>query len=189
MNQTFEIPQGCTRVTIEQHDNQIITTFEPEVRFKEGDILVKSYRQKDTGADYIFILERIDDGIIYYKAYYCPFFDIIGTRIDCGIGKTGDSLHLAIRTATESEKQQLFDALAKVGKGWNDEKKCIEALKWRAEIGNPYWFLNNYLEPDTVKDVRYLGDNKRYKVGNYFKTEQQAIDFAEIIKVQMKLII
>jgi hypothetical protein len=29
MKQTFEIPEGCRKVTIEQIDNQIITTFEP----------------------------------------------------------------------------------------------------------------------------------------------------------------
>ena len=33
-----------------------------------------------------------------------------------------------IRLATEEEKQRLFDALAKEGKRWNAEKKCIEEL-------------------------------------------------------------
>ena len=37
MKHTFEIPEGCNRVTIEQQGRQIITTFEPE--FKEGDVL------------------------------------------------------------------------------------------------------------------------------------------------------
>ena len=34
--QTFTIPEGCKAVTVEQVDNQIITTFEPE--FKRGDV-------------------------------------------------------------------------------------------------------------------------------------------------------
>ena len=37
-----------------------------------------------------------------------------------------------IRLATEEEKQRLFDALAKEGKRWNAEKKCIEELPWNA---------------------------------------------------------
>ena len=32
------------------------------------------------------------------------------------------------RVDTEEEKQKLFDALAKEGKRWNPEKKCIEKL-------------------------------------------------------------
>ena len=38
MKQTFEIPDGCNRITIEQRDRQIITTFEPE--FKEGGCII-----------------------------------------------------------------------------------------------------------------------------------------------------
>ena len=33
------------------------------------------------------------------------------------------------RLATDEEKQRLFDALAKEGKRWNAEKKCIEKIK------------------------------------------------------------
>ena len=33
-----------------------------------------------------------------------------------------------IRLATEEEKQRLFDALAKEGKRWNAEKKCLEEI-------------------------------------------------------------
>ena len=33
-----------------------------------------------------------------------------------------------VRLATDEEKQKLFDALAKVGKRWNAEKKCLEDI-------------------------------------------------------------
>ena len=33
-----------------------------------------------------------------------------------------------MRLATEEEKQRLFDALAKEGKRWNAEKKCLEEI-------------------------------------------------------------
>ena len=39
-----------------------------------------------------------------------------------------------IRLATDSEKQQLFDALAKVGKAWDAEKKQIVDLKQKVEL-------------------------------------------------------
>lgn len=44
------------------------------------------------------------------------------------------------RLATDSEKQQLFDALAKEGKRWNSEKKQIVDLKPAFEIGKLYVF-------------------------------------------------
>lgn len=38
------------------------------------------------------------------------------------------------RFATDSEKQQLFDALAKEGKAWDAEKKMIVNLKPKVEL-------------------------------------------------------
>lgn len=37
--QTFEIPKGCSKVTVEQIGNQVVTTFELENEFKRGDII------------------------------------------------------------------------------------------------------------------------------------------------------
>ena len=49
-----------------------------------------------------------------------------------------------IRPATEDEKQQLFDALAKEGKRWNAEKKVVE------DIPKPYEFRKG--EPVLVRN-------------------------------------
>lgn len=57
--------------------------------------------------------------------------------------------------ATDSEKQQLFDALAKEGKAWDAEKKQIVDLKPKIELkpfdkvlsrrcSEDYWVLNFY---------------------------------------------
>lgn len=128
MKQTFEIPDGCNRVTIEQQGNKMVTTFEPE--FKEGDVLVKKYKDGFFGGrEYIFILDNIDlDGTINYKAHYSKEFKTATIRTGYGIGSIKDGVHLELRYATESERQILFNALAKEGKQWNAEKKCIEDL-------------------------------------------------------------
>lgn len=40
------------------------------------------------------------------------------------------------------ENQLLFDALAKEGKRWNADKKCIEDLpRWRAKENETYYFI------------------------------------------------
>ena len=38
----------------------------------------------------------------------------------------------------EEEKQKLFDALAKEGKRWNSEKKCIEELPRKTSVFKPF---------------------------------------------------
>ena len=43
-----------------------------------------------------------------------------------------------IRLATEEEKQRLLDALAKEGKRWNAEKKCIEELPRKTSVFKPF---------------------------------------------------
>lgn len=209
MKQTFEIPEGCTRVTIEQHEDKVLTIFEskrfeekdllryetiltnnshgvcvefkeeePEVRFKEGDIIYC----KDKICELILIFKENCGTILNPYLCHCAykfkkqlFFENLRVRNSFDI----------IRFATESEKQLLFDALAEDGKKWNAEKKCIEDLKperWRANVGCKYWFVSSSLNCLSTNDLFSLLDNIRYEVGNYFQTEQQAKDFAKQIK-------
>ena len=79
------------------------------------------------------------------------------------------------RYATESEKQHLFDALTKEGKRWNEEKKRIEDLpRWRAEEGIQYYFIDRYFEVAHYFDLGTIDEDKKYHLGNYFKTEEAA---------------
>ena len=95
------------------------------------------------------------------------------------------------RHATEPEKQQLFDALAKEGKQWNAEKKCIEDIKpkrWRAEKNMHYWHLDSQLNAsrDTEHGVKW--DDMRYISGNYFISDDDAEAAAKKIKELLKQI-
>lgn len=89
-----------------------------------------------------------------------------------------DEIHFMydeIASATEAEKQRLFDALAKEGKRWNAEKKCIEDLpRWRAEMGGYYFYLSPNFIPCMGQDC-YMGThNDFYAFGNYFRTREAA---------------
>ena len=57
------------------------------------------------------------------------------------------------RFATDSEKQQLFDALAKEGKRWDSEKKQIVDLKPAFEVGKLYVFT----EEDEDGELTIIG--------------------------------
>lgn len=98
--------------------------------FKDGDIVMS-----DSGT---IVLVR---GIcltrkIYYHAYMRNEYIYIN-QVE---GEFFSRISRIKRFATDSEKQQLFDALAKEGKRWDSEKKQIVDLKPAFEIGKLYVF-------------------------------------------------
>lgn len=96
--------------------------------FKDGDILCVIDSSDDY--HYILIYKGQDDKHIYR---YVTMFEnnSLHIRKDAHLTKPKD---YSMRYATEEEKQQLFDALAKKGKAWDAEKKQIVDLKPKCEF-------------------------------------------------------
>ena len=113
--QTFQIPQGCNKISIEQIENTLVTTFEQE--FKKGDII--TYKEGS-----IIIFDSIGNNNTGMTNH-----DYFSDRITF-ISKEDWKL------STESEKQLLFSVLAKENKQWNSEKLCIEPLKVLPKVGD-----------------------------------------------------
>lgn len=110
--------------TIEEHlggkFNRETLEVEKQPEFKDGDIL---YAEKDEShTDAIFILETVKGKIGHYACLILHPYMVC----KCSCGGIGNK---TLRYATEEEKQQLFDALAKEGKVWNSKKKQIVDLK------------------------------------------------------------
>lgn len=98
--------------------------------FKDGDIVMS-----DSGT--IVLVRGISlTREIYYHAYMRNEYLYIN-QVE---GEFFSRISRIKRFATDSEKQQLFDALAKEGKRWNSEKKQIVDLKPAFEIGKLYVF-------------------------------------------------
>ena len=90
----------------------------PQPEFKDGDIVVYG--------ESVAICRRI------YKhtlSFYVSLNEMFGLLFTDEV-KTSEEY----RFATEEEKQQLFDALAKKGKAWDAEKKQIVDLKPKVEL-------------------------------------------------------
>lgn len=88
-----------------------------------------------------------------------------------------------IRPAIDSEKQLLFDALAKEGRMWDAQKKAVVDLpRWRAEKGEPYFFVDPCWEVSCDIDDRTSPHDSLYFGGNYFKTEEAAWKTIEKIR-------
>lgn len=108
--------------TIEEHlDGKLnleTLEIEKQLEFKDGDIVV--YGKS------VAICRKI------YKHTLCFYFslnEMVGLLFDDEVESSEE-----YRFATEEEKQQLFDALAKKGKAWDAEKKQIVDLKPKVEL-------------------------------------------------------
>lgn len=96
--------------------------------FKDGDILYITDRI--VSCNFIMIYKNQEGDRIYHYATLPEDNLVIMTKR----GLLSDNGGLSKRYATEEEKQQLFDALAKVGKAWDAEKKQIVDLKQKVEL-------------------------------------------------------
>lgn len=92
--------------------------------FKDGDIVIS-----DVGT--IVLVRGIS---LTRKIYYHAYMRNEYTYINQVEGEFFSRISRIKRFATDSEKQQLFDALAKKGKTWDAEKKQIVDLKPKVEL-------------------------------------------------------
>lgn len=99
--------------------------------FKDGDIVFMKGIKGGYYANCIFILRsEYKDGD--ERAFYYAFYNTDDKFTIAEYGNT--RVHYSLRPATDSEKQQLFDALAKKGKARDAEKKQIVDLKPKCEF-------------------------------------------------------
>lgn len=105
--------------------NRETLNIDKQTEFKDGDIVAFVVRK----CTHIAILQSRQEAYIGFHAVLCQNDELLlekPFREDVG--------DIELRLATDSEKQQLFDALAKEGKAWDAEKKQIVDLKPRVEL-------------------------------------------------------
>lgn len=111
---------------------------EKQLEFKDGDIVFMKGIKSELFANCIFILKgEYKDGD--ERAFYYAFYNADDKFTEAEYGNT--KVHYSLRSATDSEKQQLFDALAKKGKTWDAEKKAIVDLPKKCEFKAMDWCL------------------------------------------------
>lgn len=100
---------------------------EKQPEFKDGDIVYMG----NAWNEYIGIIKNIPSGnqIKTYAHFHKDSKE--GATLCLWLNKNDSD---ELRPATDSEKQQLFEALAKEGKRWDAKKKAIVDLKPKAEL-------------------------------------------------------
>ena len=190
MKKTYKItlPKGAKVThTITQPVNGILeVTVDMEQKYmpKDGDIVYAQWEKDGRNYKWVFIYKKSQENPYEFSEEYTSL----------GIEENGEPISVLcfdgysdaqqlLRPATEAEKQRLFEALAKEGKRWNAEKKCVEDLpRWRASRGESYYLISSTLTIDYQFEKWHPVDVERYSVGNYFRTREAAEKVAELIR-------
>lgn len=110
---------------------------QPKQEFKEGDILYDGDGNQYL-RDCIFIAKYDENGGLSSE---CALIDEEGLFLGCKAHR----LYEHTRLATDSEKQQLYDALAKENKRWNPNTLQIEYLPKKYKFKPMDWCLMKYI--------------------------------------------
>lgn len=123
--------------------------------FKDGDIAFADYGNRQN----VFIVSdktALSEG---YNSFIS--LNLNSLTLSMGYRTTFFKKDLCeLRLATEAEKQQLFDALAKEGKRWDSEKKQIVDLKPAFEIGKLYVFNDEGEDGKVAVIGKVIGKNE-----------------------------
>ena len=161
---SITIPEGCKAIV---KDGSVVFEREEkegEQEFKDGDVL-RSICDHE-----VLIFKKNTDSEYFSSHYNYSGKDNNMWLID------------AFRHATEEEKQLLFDKMKEQGLKWNAEEKRVEKIRWRADAGKDYYFIDVDLIVKSIDDTYSTFDYKLWDALNYFRTQEQAEEAAKRVQ-------
>lgn len=81
---------------------------------------------------------------------------------------------------TLKEKKLIEDKIEKINEKYGTKKI------WRAKNNEVYYYITNTLTIEYCDDINEYFSNERYRLGNYFRTIEQAEEYVEKIKSILK---
>lgn len=166
-----------TAVSVEDGKLVVEIEFKEEFKPKDGDFLVSRNCK-------VFIFNGRNSGNTY--GAYCGVnsFDEIVKDIHTNFWTYKEGC----RFATQEEKTDFLERLEKeCHKTWNEDKKKLEDIRWRANVGETYYYIGgSRLNVYAGRDDRYDVDNERYKIYNYFMSYDDANIFSNKFKEILK---
>ena len=171
----MQLPRGAkvSSTDIKYEDGKIVLTAQlEEWKPEDGEVC---YVRDISGYESIFIKR---DGGCNITSYYVSFDNHEIYFFNPGVVVHDIKIDV-LRPATDKEKKELFDALAKQNMRWNPEKKIVENVRWRADAGECYYYI--YGLHDKTPEVSFrqetcsAQDDMNYNMGNYFRTKETAV--------------
>lgn len=167
-------------------DGEIIVEVELKNKFlpKDGDFLI------DADGDIFICSNAYTQNSNFYSCYYGNFYS-------CYCGTHHGKIRAAFchnwvdkegcRFATPEEKADFLKRLETEERlRWNADTKKLEPIRWRAQGGEIYYYVNSWGEIVACKDCYTGVDKYRHEIGNYFLTEDAAKPYAEKMKELFK---
>lgn len=127
---------------------------------EDGTILIyRECEREDTKVAYHAILRYGEKLHTYKNGYPFTYYDLIP----------------AYRFSTLEEKKRINNVLSENGLYYDEKEKCLKKLRWRAVIGNSYYYINfDSFEVFIETESNFSEDKKRYNNLNYFQTKEEA---------------
>lgn len=127
---------------------------------EDGTILIyRECEREDTKVAYHAILHYGGKLHTYKNGYPFTHYDFIP----------------AYRFSTLEEKKRINNVLSENGLYYDEKEKCLKKLRWRAVIGNSYYYINfDSFEVFIETESDFSEDKKRYNNLNYFQTKEEA---------------
>lgn len=108
---------------------------------------------------------------MYFHAYYAN--EVL--HFQNSISSYYDYISRGYRFSTSEEKKRINNILSENGVYYDEKEKCLKKKRWRAVIGNSYYYINfDSFEVFVETESDFSEDNKRYKNLNYFQTKEEA---------------
>jgi hypothetical protein len=159
--QTFEIPKGCSKVTVEQIGNTIVTSFESEKYLpKVGDCV------RVTIEDCVYAFE------VVATSPCCIWFKICvkiakGYFIENGFFRN-------TRNFTKITHEELQSEFNKLGYEYDFETHEATKIKWKPKEGEIYYYVSTGCKVIKAKNNNCYGDIELIKIGNCYRTPEEA---------------
>jgi len=90
-----------------------------------------------------------------------------------GYSKKGDN---DIQICTTEEKALIEEKVKAINEKYGVKKR------WRAEEDNEYYYIDSEFSIRSDNDNYVISDNNKYMNGNYFRTKEQAEEYAEYMR-------
>lgn len=87
----------------------------------------------------------------------------------------------------EEIKKQISELQSKVAKLENESKEEKKGKRWRAEVNDTYFYINDAGYVDVSHENNDSFDKYRFKTRNYFKTEEEAEEYKEVMNTYYDL--
>lgn len=158
--QTFEIPKGCSKVTIEQIGNTIVTSFKSE---KYTPTAGDCVRVDFTGyVGFAHIKE-----VCEHKANYHVLIDSYNELMQ-------NDWYDSAYDATQLTPEELQAEFNKLGYEYNFETHEATKIRWKPRDGEIYYYVSTGCKVIKAKNDNCYGDIELIKIGNCYRTPEEA---------------